>query len=148
MNSTASSATAATASAPSTSNTNNTLTWNSDQINALVNTQAAALRVARQALKPIGTQGAYVDSVLGHRVDRGKALTVRPNQHLQPLQMSRYFSLFREQLNDSDALQTLALFAAADIAQAEDAVVLLGADAGPFLANLKIELDQPSELAQ
>jgi len=60
--------------------------------------------------------------------------------------MSRHFLLLREQCNDEEALQTLALFAAADVAQAEDAVVLLGAEAGPFLKKLEIELDQPSEL--
>jgi hypothetical protein len=141
MNGTTGSATAV---APG--NAANTFTWNPDQINALVNKQAEALRVVRQALKPIGTQGTYVNSVLGHRVDRDKTLTVRPCQHLQPLLMCRYLSLFREQLNDSDALQALALHAAADIAQAEDAVILLGADAGAFLAKLKVELDQPSEL--
>lgn len=126
----------------------NTFTWNPDQLNALVSTQAAALRVIRQALKPIGTQGTYVDTVPGHRVSRGKVLTVQTNQHLQPLLISRHFSLFKEQLNDADALQTLALYAAADIAQAEDAVALLGADAGQFLANLQIELSPTSGLGQ
>jgi hypothetical protein len=119
----------------------------SNKINAVVNAQATGLRIVRRALKPVGMQGAYVDSVLGHRVQRGHgALTVRPNQHLLPIQMSRHFKLLREQCNGDEYLLALALFVAADMAQAEDAVVLLGAQARPLLKKLEIELDQSDEL--
>jgi hypothetical protein len=115
------------------------------QMTALAQEQANKLRVVRRALPPVIGQG-YVDSVPGHRVNRGPTLSVRPNQHLQPLQISRQFFLHKEQANNSGALNALISFAAADIAQAEDAVLLLGAEAAPFLNKLNIKLDNPEEL--
>jgi hypothetical protein len=63
-----------------------------EQMNAVAQTQATKLRVARKVIQPVIGSG-YVDSVPGHRVIGGETLTVRPNQHLRPLQMSRHFSL-------------------------------------------------------
>ena len=130
-------------------NSPNSFNW-SDTLQATLNgvahDQATALRVARRALKLTGPQGAYVENVPGHRVNPGRILSSSPNQPLQPIKISRHFILFREQWNDQDALQRLVQFAAADLAQAEDAVVLLGALAGAFLQKLNVELDQPSEL--
>jgi hypothetical protein len=119
-----------------------------DQMNTLAHDQAAALRIVRRALKLVGPQVAYVDSMMGHRVNPGCPLSVRPNQHLHPLRMARQFILFREQWKDKEALQSLVAFAAADIAQAEGAVAPLGSDAGPLLQKLNIELNHPSELEQ
>jgi hypothetical protein len=115
------------------------------QMTQLAQEQATKLRVARRALAPVIGQG-FVGSVPGHRVTRGASLSVRPNQHLQPLQMSRHFFLHREQVDDSPTLNTLITFAAADIAQAEDAVILLGAEAEPFLQKLNIKLIDPDGL--
>lgn len=115
-----------------------------DQMNTLARDYATKLRVARQALPTVIGQG-YVDSVPGHRVLRGSTMSVQPNQHLQPLQISRHFSLHSEQSNDPGAMQTLIAFAAADIAQAEDAVILLGSKAGAFLDKLHIK-HQPAEV--
>jgi uncharacterized linocin/CFP29 family protein len=120
----------------------------------LARTQARQLRVARRALLPDSPdlpiapviEQEYVDSVVGHRIHRDKVMSVRPSQHLQPLQMSRHFSLHKEQTNDVDTLKALITFAAADIAQGEDAIVLLGAEALPFLEKLYIKLDNPDEL--
>jgi hypothetical protein len=120
-------------------------TSSADQMTQLAQEQAAKLRVARRALAPVIGQG-FVDSVPGHRVTRGASLSVRPNQHLQPLQMSRHFFLHREQADDSPTLNALITFAAADIAQAEDAVILLGAEAEPYLQKLNIKLIDPEEL--
>jgi hypothetical protein len=109
-----------------------------DQMNTLAQDCATKLRVARQPLPTVPGQS-YVDSVPGHRVLRGPTLSVQPNQHLQPLQISRHFSLLKEQNSDSGAVQTLIAVAAADIAQAEDAVILLGSQAGPFLEKLHVK---------
>jgi hypothetical protein len=65
---------------------------------------------------------------------------------LQPLQISRHFFLHKEQAADSLAVNALISFAAADIAQAEDAVILLGAEAAPLLERLHIDLNDPEEL--
>jgi uncharacterized linocin/CFP29 family protein len=116
-----------------------------DQMNAIAQSQATKLRVARRVIQPIIGAG-YVDSVPGHRVIRGAILTVRPNQHLRPLQMSRDFSLHKEQSGDNSTVNTLIGFAAADIAQAEDAVVLLGSKAGPFLDKLQVRVENRDEL--
>jgi hypothetical protein len=116
-----------------------------DQMTTLAQEQAGKLRVARRALSPVIGQG-FVPSVPGHRVTKGSSLSVRPNQNLQPLQMSRRFFLHREQVGDSLTLNALISFAAADIAQAEDAVILLGAEAEPLLQRLHIDLADPEEL--
>jgi len=116
-----------------------------DQMTALAQEQASKLRVARRALSPIVGQG-FVASVPGHRVTKGTSLSVRPNQNLQPLQMSRHFFLQREQAADGLTVNALISFAAADIAQAEDAVILLGAEAAPLLQRLNIDLTDPEEL--
>lgn len=115
------------------------------QMTAVAQGQAAKLRVARKVLQPVIGQG-YADSIPGHVVLKGATMSVRPNQHLQPLQMSRRFFLHREQVNDSATANSLIRFAAADIAQAEDAVILLGAEAGPLLRKLHIKLDNAEEL--
>jgi len=117
------------------------------QMTTLAQNQANKLRVARQVFQPIIGQG-YTDSVLGHRVIKGQTMSVRLNQHLPALQMSRHFLLQKEQSSDTAALNTLIGFAAADIAQAEDAVILLGSEAGPLLQKLHINLDNPDELDQ
>lgn len=118
-----------------------------DQMTALAQSQASKLRVARQALPPIIGQG-FVGSVPGHRVTKGRNLCVRPNQQLQPLQMSRHFFLHKEQSADDSTLNALITFAAADIAQAEDAVILLGPEAGPVLEKLNIDLTDPEDLRE
>jgi uncharacterized linocin/CFP29 family protein len=123
----------------------NSSSTTTDQMTALAPEQANKLRVARRALSPIIGQG-FVESVPGHRVTKDRALSVRPNQHLQPLQMSRHFFLHKEQAADSLTLSALITFAAADIAQAEDAVILLGAGAEPLLRRLNIDLTDPEEL--
>jgi uncharacterized linocin/CFP29 family protein len=114
---------------------------NPDPNTTLAQTQASGLRVVRQALQPVIGQG-YTASVPGHRISRQSTLSVKPNQNLQPLQISRHFLLYKEQANDTATLNALIAFAAADIAQAEDAVLLLGAEAGPSLARLQVEVDQ------
>ncbi len=120
-------------------------TYDLGKLTTVARTQAAPLQTVRQALNPVPTS-AYVDSVLGHRVEKGHNLSVRPNQHLQPLLIARNIRLFKEQLNDSFALQQLVQYGAADVTAAEEAVILHGAKAGPFLKKLNIELDQPSQL--
>jgi uncharacterized linocin/CFP29 family protein len=109
-----------------------------DEMTALARAQADKLRVVRRAIKPvIGHE--YVDSVPGHEVSQGSQppweMSVRPNQHLQPLQISRHFMLYREQSSDFETLKSLITNCAADIALAEDAVILLGAAASNLLNN-------------
>ena len=113
-------------------------TINQDEMTILARAQADKLRVMRRALKPIIGHD-YVDNVSGHKVTAGKAplweMSIRPNQHLQPLQISRYFVLQREQFSDFEVQKALITRAAADIAQAEDAVILLGRRAAPLLRD-------------
>ena len=124
-------------------------TVNQDEMTALARAQADKLRVVRRAIKPvIGHE--YVDSVPGHKVNRGSAplweMSVRP-QHLQPLQISRHFVLYPEQSNDFEALRSLITGCAADLAQAEDAVILLGPDARVLLKDtLHVTFDFENEL--
>ena len=113
-------------------------TVNQDEMTALARAQADKLRVVRRAIKPvIGHE--YVDSVPGHIVNEAILepweMSVRPNQHLQPLQISRHFMLYREQSSDFETLKSLITRCAADIALAEDAVTLLGPGASDLLKN-------------
>jgi uncharacterized linocin/CFP29 family protein len=123
----------------------NGTTLTPDQMTALAQSQATKLRVARKVLPPVIGNG-YVGSVPGRRVHKGPVLGVRPNQHLPAMQISRHFVLQREQNNDSNTVTTLINFAAADIALAEDAVVLLGSEAAHILHRLHIKLDNEDEL--
>src|SRR5215813_4123056 len=132
-------------------NNGNNLDWGEERrnkLNTFAHDQAATLRVARRVLKLSGPQGAYVDSVAGHQIEPGPSLSIRPNQHLQPLQISRHFHLQKEQFHDDETIRTLVESSAADIQLAEEAVVLLGNEAGTFLDRLNISLDNPAELKQ
>lgn len=110
---------------------------NQEQMNALAQAQAAKLRVARRALPSVIGHN-YVDSVEGHQLADPNAIemSVRPNQRLQPLQISRRFVLQRGQANDTHTLKALITRAAADLAFAEDAVILHGPDAADRLRNV------------
>jgi uncharacterized linocin/CFP29 family protein len=63
-------------------------------------------------------------------------MSVSPYQPQRPIQMSRSFYLHREQSGDDDILKALITQAAADVAQAEDAVILIGPDAASLLQNI------------
>jgi Encapsulating protein for peroxidase len=115
-------------------------TISQDEMTALARAQADKLRVVRRAIKPvIGHE--YVDSVPGHEVQKDNQdppqildpLRIRPNQHLQPIQISRHFMLYREQSGDFETLKSLITRCAADLALAEDAVILLGSAASDLL---------------
>ena len=120
-------------------------TISQDEMTALPRAHADKLRVMRRAIKPVIGHD-YVDNVSGHKVTPGNAplweMSIRPNQHLQPLQISRYFVLQREQSSDFEVQSGLIRRAAADIAQAEDAVILLGANATRLLADLHVTFDR------
>jgi uncharacterized linocin/CFP29 family protein len=118
-------------------------------MNALAQAQATKLRVVRQALQPVIGHG-YVVSVQGHRLApaaAGQPMNIHPFPPLRPLQLSRSFFLHREQSGDADILKALITQAAADLAQAEDAVIFHGLVAQPTLINLNITFD-PADLAQ
>ena len=103
--------------------------------------QAAKLRVVRRALEPnIGT--GYVAGVTGHHVTSGLDALIRPNQSLQPMQLSRYYVLYPGQTNDTQSQLKLARYSAADLAFAEDLVCLHGHDALPHLERLQIVFDK------
>jgi len=114
-------------------------------LNTTAQNQAAKLRIVRQALVPTIGQG-YVNNVAAHHVSRGAELSVKPNQALQPIQISRHFFVHKEQTTDTATLTKLVNFAAADMAQAEDSVILLGAEARSQLTRLQVTLDNPDEL--
>ncbi len=108
------------------------------QMTAIAQTSAGKLRIVRQAITPVIGQ-AYVDSVLGHKVENaGKTLIAKSGQRLRPLQIWRSFRLELEQLSDSAAMQIMIAAAAADLAQAEDAVILLGRRAKDKLDTLDV----------
>jgi hypothetical protein len=125
----------------------NNPTYDLGKLTTLAQNQAAPLQLLRQALNPTPTN-TYVDSVLGHRVEKGHCLSVRPNQHLQPILLARRICLFKEQWNDSSALEKLVQFGAADLANASEAIIMLGSKAERFLKRLNIDLDRPSELEE
>jgi len=119
-----------------------------EQMNALAQAQAAKLRIARRAL-PCTIGHHYVDSVEGHQLaapGAGHQMSIRPNQRLQPLEMSWRFLLHRSQSGDTRTLKALITRAGADLAQAEDTVILLGAHAGPLLTDRYHITFDPGEL--
>ena len=116
-----------------------------DQMNALAQAQASKLRVVRRALPPAIGHG-YVDIVRGHELaltalGQPTPMNIRPFQPRRPLQMSRSFFLHREQYGDDDILKALITQAAAKLADAEDAVILLGRAARTKLEDLNIRFD-------
>ena len=120
-----------------------------DQMNAVAQAQASKLRVVRRALPPVIGHG-YVDLVRAHQLTPPPAppapgqpppMNISPFQPRRPLQISRSFFLYREQSGDDDILKALITQAAADLADAEDTVILLGGDARTTLRDLNITFD-------
>lgn len=122
-------------------------TWNQEAVNTLVHDAASQVRVVRPLLKLYGKQGAYTTNIFGHQIkgcspDDGSPLSIPINQCLIPVTLSCDFMLQQEQFSDEDALNTLAVEAAYRVAAAEDAVILLGLDAQPFIKRLCVKADE------
>lgn len=129
---------------------NNTskFSWNQESVNNLVHDAASEVRVVRSLLKLYGKQGAYTTNIFGHQIkgspqdkDKGSPLSIPINQCLTPIILSCDFTLQQEQFSDADALNTLAVEAAYRVAAAEDAVILLGAEAQEFIKRLGVKAD-------
>ena len=118
-------------------------TWNEESVNNLVHDAAIAARVVRPLLKLYGQQGAYTSHIAGHQIkrDKGSPLSIPINQCLTPVILSCDFTLRQEQFSSAEALNALAVYAASLVAAAEDAVVLLGKHARPFIDNLGVKAD-------
>jgi uncharacterized linocin/CFP29 family protein len=100
----------------------------------------------RPLLTLYGKQGSYATNIFGHQIrvssgdkDRGFLLSIPINESLTPVTLSCNFTLQQEQFRDADALNTLAVEAAYRVTAAEDAVILLGADAQPFMERLYVK---------
>src|SRR6266536_4308402 len=122
-------------------NGNNRFNWSPDRwqrINTIVHDEAAKIRVARRVLPLFGNSGDYVDSVVGHQVDIGPPLRIQAGQTLVPMEASIEFQLSPEQFNDEQVASALAIRGAYVLALAEDAVLLRGASASTFLADLHV----------
>lgn len=119
-----------------------------DSINQLVHDASKEMRLIRPLLKLYGKQGDYVGSILGHTLRKSenpenplKPLSIDSFQNLRPVKISCEFKLSQEQFYDEDAVHALALEAAYQVAQAEDAVILRGAEAGDFLKKLSVTVE-------
>ena len=126
--------------------------WNS--LNQVVHDASREMRLIRPLLKLYGTQGDYVRTIAGHQVNNGlpaqpgqprQPLSVDVNQNVVPVKLWCEFRLRQEQFYDEDTATSLAIEAAYRVAQAEDAVILLGADAAGFLTGLNVQMD-PGQL--
>jgi len=115
-------------------------TWNQESVNNLVHDAASEVRVVRPLLKLYGKQGDYTTNIFGHQI-KGSPLSIPINQNLAPVILSCDITLHQEQFSDADALNTLVVEAAYRVAVAEDAVILLGADAQPFIKRLYVKAD-------
>lgn len=122
-------------------------TVNQDEMTALARAQADKLRVVRRAIKPV-IGHAYVDSVPGHKVNRGSA-PLWEMFALSTCSRSRFrgISCFTQSNPAISRLRSLITGCAADLAQAEDAVILLGPAARDLLKNtLHVTFDFENEL--
>jgi uncharacterized linocin/CFP29 family protein len=131
----------------------NKFNWNQESVNDLVHDAASEIRVLRPLLKLYGKQGEYTTGVFGHQIKscspvEGSRLSIPINQCLTPVVLSCDFTLQPEQFSDEDALNALAVEAAYRVAAAEDAVVLLAADAQPFIERLSVKADMEQLAAQ
>lgn len=121
--------------------------WNQEGVNNLVHDAANEIHVVRPLLKLYGKQGGYTTNIFGHQIKGSphatgsSPLSIPINQCLTPVVLSCDFTLQQEQFSDADALNTLAVEAAYRVAAAEDAVILLGADAKEFIQNLGVKAD-------
>ena len=113
-----------------------------DSINQLVHDASKEMRLIRPLLKLYWKQGDYVGSIPGHRLNRGQPLSIDSYQNLRPVKIACEFKLSQEQFYDEDAVNTLAIEAAYRVAQAEDAVILLGAGARLVLNRLNVTVDE------
>lgn len=83
-------------------------------------------------------------NVTGHklsRVEGNQPLSIDSHQPARPVKISCEFRLSQEQFYDDDAVHTQAVEAAYRVAQAEDAVLLLGTGAGTFLKTLHVTVE-------
>jgi len=120
---------------------NNHFDWSPDRwqrINTLVHDEAARIRVARRVLPLFGSSNGFVDNVVGHQVNPGPPLSIRPGQGLVPVEVAVDFQLSPEQFGDEQAAMALATRAAYQVALAEDAVILNGARASGLLDRLHV----------
>ena len=127
--------------------------WNQESVNSLVHDSANEARIVRPLLKLYGKQGAYTANVFGHQISdssraAGSPLTVPIHQCLTPVVLACDFTLHQEQFSDEDALNALAVEAAYRVAASEDAVILLGANAEPFIKSLSVTADEEQLAAQ
>lgn len=134
-------------------NTVSKFNWNQDSVNNLVHDAANEVRVVRPLLKLYGQQGAYTTNIVGHPIinghqDKMSPLSIPTNQFLTPLILSCDICVHQEQFADADAINTLAVEAAYRVSAAEDAVILLGKDAGCFLDKLGVKANKEQLAAQ
>ena len=127
----------------------NNFNWNparSDSVNQIVHDVSKDMRRIRPLMDPpYGQWKDYVGSIPGHKLNPvilGSPLSIEPNQNLSPVKIWCEFRLREEQFDDEDTVNTLAVEAAYRVAQAEDAVILLGAQAEAFLAGLNVQREQ------
>lgn len=122
----------------------------------LVHDTAARNRLVRPLLKLYGRQKNDADSpvshISGYRIKTdvntpGAPLSIEHTECLVPIIISRYFRLGQKVLQDPDALEGVATKAVADVAQAEDAILLLGKGAKEYIKQLHIKVED-EELAQ
>ncbi len=119
----------------------NTFDWAGREadLNTLVKETSKEIRVSRPMFKPWGQPNGFTGTVQAHKVSPGPPLIVDPNQALTPVELACEFELFPEQFTDDETIHTLAVEAAYRVAQAEDAVLLLGSAAAEFLKNLGVQ---------
>lgn len=115
--------------------------WKLDRwqrVNGQIQTIACNNLVARQLLHIVHQQMAYASTVPNHRIAPGKPLHIPPSDPLAPIKLSSTFLLNPEQFDDEGVALALATQLAYEVAGGEDAVILHGKNAGPFLKGLDV----------
>jgi uncharacterized linocin/CFP29 family protein len=125
------------------------LKWDGDTWNLIqqwLNDEADRARQLRPSLPPFGgpeTDPDAIPDLTLSPVPRvvGTPIFVDPsNRSLVAVELRKEFQVFPEQFGSADEVQIQVMTAAALLSEAEDAVIALGQNAGPFLANPAIDV--------
>ena len=117
------------------------------KIGPQIKTEISRIRKSPPLIPLVQSSARYEGVVPDYRVDPGPPARIKPSARLIPVKISSEFVLSQEQFTDEMLAAHLALRPAADLAYAEDAILLHGSRAETYLKGLNIR-DENSTLGE
>jgi uncharacterized linocin/CFP29 family protein len=116
--------------------------WGSDlasRLSAAVKSEVGRLRASPSVIPVVPGSSRYEDVVQDLRISVGPPYSVKPGARLAPIKLALDFTLAQQQFADEVLASRLALRPASDLAFAEDAILLHGANAAKILKDLHVK---------